>query len=203
MTKLRLYPTVILIIAFAALAFVTPQRASAHCDSLDGPVVASARAALAAGDAALVLHWVPADDEAEIRTAFERTVRVRAVSAEAREMADLWFFETVVRVHRAGEGAPYTGLKPAGWEPPSLITAADLSLVDGDAEGLAQRVSDHVARELRERHARALALKDYASGDIEAGRRYVSAYVAYTHYLEALYELLHGGGDHGAHGGHR
>jgi hypothetical protein len=203
MTKLRLYPTVILIIAFAALALVTPQRASAHCDSLDGPVVASARAALAAGDAALVLHWVPADDEAEIRTAFERTVRVRAVSAEAREMADLWFFETVVRVHRAGEGAPYTGLKPAGWEPPSLITAADLSLVDGDAEGLAQRVSDHVARELRERHARALALKDYASGDIEAGRRYVSAYVAYTHYLEALYELLHGGGDHGAHGGHR
>jgi hypothetical protein len=199
MTMRRPYPTVILLSAFVALTLLTPQRAAAHCDSLDGPVVASARAALAAGDVALVLHWVPADDEAEIRAAFERTVRVRAGSTEAREMADLWFFETLVRVHRAGEGAPYTGLKPVGWEPPSLITAADRSLVDGDAEALAQRVSDHVARELRERHARALALKDYAPGNVEAGRRYVAAYVAYTHYLEALYELLHGGGEHGAH----
>lgn len=115
----RLYTSAILFAAFATLGILTPSRAWAHCDSLDGPVVASARNALASGDVARVLHWVSADDEAEIRAAFDRTLRVRRSSAEAREMADLWFFETLVRIHRAGEGAPYTGLKPAGWEPPS------------------------------------------------------------------------------------
>jgi hypothetical protein len=112
-------------------------------------------------------------------------------------MADLWFFETLVRVHRAGEGAPYTGLKPAGWKAPTLITAGDESLVDGRSDALAARVSEHVARELRERHARAFALKDFAPSDVAAGRRYVEAYVAYMHYLEALYGLLHGGEVHG------
>jgi hypothetical protein len=109
----------------------------------------------------------------------------------------------MVRVHRAGEGAPYTGLKPAGWKPPTLITAADESLVTGRADALAAAVSGHVARELHERHARALALRDFAPTDVAAGRRYVEAYVAYTHYLEALYDLLHGD-PHGkpAHGGH-
>jgi hypothetical protein len=202
----RLNSTATMLAAFAVLAFAAPAPARAHCDSLDGPVVTSARAALAAGDVALVLHWVRADDESEIRAAFDRTLRVRASSAEARDMADLWFFETLVRVHRAGEGAPYTGLKPAGWKAPALITAADESLVGGDVDALAARVSEHVARALRERHASAMALKDFAPADVEAGRRYVEAYVAYTHYLEALHELLHGdahGGAHGAtHAGH-
>jgi hypothetical protein len=188
----RLDSTARVLAAFAALAFAAPAPAWAHCDSLDGPVVTAAREALAAGDVALVLHWVRADDETEIRAAFERTLRVRVTSAEARDMADLWFFETLVRVHRAGEGAPYTGLKPAGWQPPAVITAADESLVSGDVDALATRVSEHAARAVRERHARAVGLKGFASADVEAGRRYVEAYVAYTHYLEALHRLLHG-----------
>lgn len=202
MTTRRLYITILMLATVAAVALVTPSRAWAHCDSLDGPVVASARAALDAGDVALVLQWVRADDEGEIRTAFGRTLRVRAGSTDARDMADRWFFETLVRIHRAGEGAPYTGLKPAGWKPPSLITAADESLADGRVDALATRVSDHVARELRERHARAMKLKNFAPADVEAGRRYVEAYVAYTHYLEALYGLLHGAAEHASHGGH-
>jgi hypothetical protein len=195
----RLNSIAVAIAVFAALAFTAPSPAWAHCDSLDGPVVKSAREALAAGDVDRVLHWVRADDEPAIRTAFDRTLRVRASSVEARDMADLWFFETLVRVHRAGEGAPYTGLKPAGWQPPALITAADESLVSGQADALAARVSEHVARELRERHARAMALKDFEPADVEAGRRYVEAYVAYTHFLEALYGLLHGEATHAGH----
>jgi hypothetical protein len=197
MTRQHFFPTVVMLAAFAAMAFVTPSRAWAHCDSLDGPVVTSARTALASGDIAPVLYWVRAEGEAEIRAAFERTLRVRTGSAEARDMADLWFFETLVRVHRAGEGAPYTGLKPAGWKPPTLITAADEALVDGRIDALAERIAEHVARELRDRHARALALKDFAPADVEAGRRYVEAYVAYMHYVEALYQMLHGSGQHG------
>ena len=86
----------------------------AHCDGMDGPVVKAAQAALAKGDVNLVLIWVRKNDETEIRQAFERTVNVRKLSPEAKELADTYFFETLVRIHRAGEGAPYTGLKPAG-----------------------------------------------------------------------------------------
>jgi hypothetical protein len=33
---------------------------------------------------------------------------------EAIDIAELWFYETVVRLHRKREGASYTGLKLAG-----------------------------------------------------------------------------------------
>jgi hypothetical protein len=104
-----------IVIAAAATALVqAPARtAGAHCDTLDGPVVVDARAALAAGDVTEVLKWVQAGDEPEIRAAFDRTLAVRAAGGAALELADTWFFETLVRVHRAGEGAPYTA-SPAG-----------------------------------------------------------------------------------------
>jgi hypothetical protein len=194
----RSYVATISFTALLAVALANPAPAAAHCDSLDGPVVNAARAALSAGDVTPVLPWVLADDEPVIRAAFERTLRVRAAAPEARELADLWFFETLVRVHRAGEGAPYTGLKPVGWQAPALITAADRALDDGQIDELATRVAEHVAREIRQLHAHASALKDFAPADIETGRRYVEAYVAYTHFLEALHHQLHGGGGHAA-----
>jgi len=108
-----------------------------HCDSLDGPVVAAAREALAATDVGLVLPYVHADGEDEVRAAFDETVKVRALDPRARDLADRWFFETVVRVHRAGEGAPYTGLEPAGLDVGPVIPAAERSLRGGTAEELA------------------------------------------------------------------
>jgi Family of unknown function (DUF6448) len=85
-----------------------------HCDTLDGPVIGLARKALEAGNVNLVLPWVRAEDERELRRAFEHALAVRKLGAEACELADTHFFETLVRIHRASEGAPYTGLKPAG-----------------------------------------------------------------------------------------
>jgi hypothetical protein len=85
-----------------------------HCDGLDGPVVSLARRALDAGNVNLVLPWVREQDEAEVREAFAHALAVRKLGGEAKDLADRHFFETLVRVHRAGEGAPYTGLKPAG-----------------------------------------------------------------------------------------
>src|SRR3990172_9984859 len=85
-----------------------PNSAMAHCDGMDGPVVKAAQKALASGDVNLVLIWVQKEDEKEIREAFDRTLEVRKLSAEAKELADMYFFETLVRVHRIGEGAPYT-----------------------------------------------------------------------------------------------
>ena len=93
---------------------IAPTQVLAHCDSLDGPVVKAAQLALDARNPAFALMWVQPKDEPEIQTAFERTLTVRSLSPQAQELADRFFFETLVRVHRAREGAPFTGLKPAG-----------------------------------------------------------------------------------------
>ncbi|HZD40652.1 MAG TPA: DUF6448 family protein, partial [Terriglobales bacterium] len=104
--------TVCLIFFMAGLSL--PRQAIAHCDGLDGPVVKAAQNALQTGNVDLVLIWIRPKDEKEIRTAFQKTLAVRQLNPQARELADMYFFETLVRVHRAGEGAPYTGLKPPG-----------------------------------------------------------------------------------------
>jgi hypothetical protein len=93
---------------------MTGRPCSGSRQSLDGPVVKAAQRALDTRNPAFALIWVQATDEPEIRTAFERTLAVRGLSPQAKQLADRFFFETLVRVHRAGEGAPFTGLKPAG-----------------------------------------------------------------------------------------
>lgn len=176
-----------------------PRPAEAHCDSLDGPVVKAARVALDEQNAALVLVWVQPEHAEELEEAFRRTLRVRARGEEVRELADLWFFETLVRLHREGEGAPYTGLKPEGWNPPALVAAADRVLEDGRVAALATEVGDHVTREIVARYEVVRTLQDYDPSDVEAGRRYVAAYVEYVHLLEAVHHMLHGEGGHGLH----
>ena len=49
-------------------------------------------------------------------------------------MADLYFFETVVRVHRAGEGAAYNGLKPAGLDEGPVIPIAEKAIETASPE---------------------------------------------------------------------
>src|SRR3546814_18338523 len=95
-----------------------------HCDSLDGPVVVAARKALEEGRVELVLPFVPADGEAEVTDVFDQTMAIRGASPAVSAVADRWFFENVVRVHRAGEGAPYKGLKTAGLSEGAVISGA-------------------------------------------------------------------------------
>lgn len=173
------------------LALMVPRFAGAHCDSLDGPVVLDARAALERKDITPLLKWVKPADESRIREAFDRTLAVRQLSAEAKQLADTYFFETVVRIHRAGEGAPYTGLKPAGAIEPA-IREADQALDSGSVEKLAKAMGEHTAQGLRDRFARAVKARPHAAESIEAGREYVEAYVNYVHYVEALANVVHG-----------
>lgn len=168
-----------------ALAWAAP--AQAHCDTLDGPVVAAARSALDSGNVNLVLVWVQKKDEDEIRHAFKRTLVVRKPGGEAQQLADSYFFETLVRIHRAGEGAPYTGLKPAGTvEPP--VAAADKAIETGRLQGLARTISDRTEKGLHKHFAQVMAKKKYDPNDVEAGRAYSSAYVEFMHYAERLYD---------------
>ena len=160
----------------------------AHCDGLDGPVVRAAQEALDTGDVKRVLIWVQPQDEPEVRQVFDRTLAVRKLSAGARELADRYFFETVVRLHRAGEGAPYTGLKPAGRDLGPAIPAADEALAGGSIEPVLKLLTAAVDGGVREQFKRALAGKNFKQDDLAAGRDYVSAYVTYVHYVERLYE---------------
>lgn len=123
------------------LLVLTPNRALGHCDGMDGPVVKAAQKALETGNVNLVLIWVQKADEVEIRKAFDQTMTVRKLSPEAKALADRYFFETLVRLHRAGEGAPYTGLKPAGRDLGPAIPAADKALADRTAEPLVKLVN--------------------------------------------------------------
>lgn len=179
--------SVVAIAVVAALAglVLLPSPALAHCDALDGPVVLAARAALEKNDVTSVLRWVQPGHEAEIRAAFARAQAVRALGTDARALADTWFFETVVRVHRAGEGAPFDGLKPAGHVEPFAV-AVDKSLTGGSADAVVHDVASAVQDGIRQRFTRAREAAAHADTSVEAGRAYVAAYVEYLHYVEGL-----------------
>lgn len=188
--------------ALIALGVAAP--AQAHCDTLDGPIVTEARAALESGNVTPLLKWVSKQDEDAIRTAFREARAVRTRGGEAQALADRWFFETVVRLHRAGEGAPFTGLKPAGTDPGAAVVSADAALERGSAESLVRLVSERAAAGIRERFRRASDAKQRAGESVEAGRQYVAAYVELVHYTERLYDDAsrsagHGGGAAPAH----
>jgi len=170
----------------ATLLFATP--AAGHCDGLDGPVVAAARLALDEGDPNGVLIWVQPQDEAEVRHSFQEAVEVRRLSPQAREMADRYFFETLVRLHRAGEGASFTGLKPAGRDLGPVIPLADNAVASGSERELSALLREEVEHGVRDRFADLQRKRGFAADDLAAGREYVSSYVAFVHYAEGLYE---------------
>ena len=167
---------------------LTPARAFAHCDGLDGPVVKAAQRALETRNPALVLIWVQERDEPEIRKAFEQTLAVRALSSQARELADRFFFETLVRVHRAGEGAPFTGLKPAGRDLGPAIPAADEAVRLGSVEPVRHLLTAAVQDRLREQFGEVMATMTFAPDDVAAGRAYVKAYVEFIHFAEMVFD---------------
>lgn len=174
----------------AVLLLLNVGAAGAHCDSMDGPVVKAAQHALASGEVAHALVWVKPEHEKEIRQAFDKTLAVRKLGGAAIEMADRWFFETLVRVHREGEGEPFTGLKPAGFYNDPAYVAADRALDSGSFEPIS-KIPEHVGAKLKELHTAAVSAKNFPSSDIEAGRRYVQRYAEYVHYVEQLARLTH------------
>ena len=186
-------------VVLLAAMLASPPRAIAHCDTLDGPVVRDARAALEARDVTPVLKWVEAEKEVEVREAFRRSLAVRVLSPEARTLADRFFFETLVRVHREGEGAPYTGLKPAGTEVDPAIAASDRALETGAIDPLVTMIAGRAEQGLRERFARAAEAKAHAGESVEKGRAYVAAYVAFMHYAERLLQAATTDAGHAGH----
>ena len=176
------------------------KNAFAHCDTLDGPVVQTARIALEKGVVTPLLKWVRPDDEKEIKAAFMKTLAVRKQGDEAKKLADKYFFETLVRIHRAGEGAPYTGLKPGEAVDPA-VALADKALENGSVDKLVNVLTNAMANGIGERFAKAYENQKHADDSVAAGREFVESYVIFTHYVEGLHGLIKGGAAHHGEGG--
>jgi hypothetical protein len=176
-----------------ATAFLPASPAAAHCDGLDGPVVAAARQALKSGDPNPVLIWVQPKDEGEVRRAFTEAVTVRKLGPQARGMADRYFFETLVRIHRAGEGATYTGLKPAGRDLGPAIPLADKAVATGSDRELAAFAAKDVEQGIHRKFADLQRKRNFRPDDVAAGRNYVASYVSFVHYVEGLHQAVEAG----------
>ena len=175
----------IMLTIYMSIWFI-PNISGAHCDTLEGPVVKAAKVALEKGDVTPVLKWVKKEHEKEIREIFKKTLAVRTKGPEGKELADMYFFETLVRIHRAGEGAPYTGLKPGEAIEP-VIAEADKALESGSVDNLIKILTNDMSKGIRERFARAQETKKHTDENVEAGREFVEAYVEFTHFVERLH----------------
>jgi len=185
-------------VVLAFFAMISAGSAFAHCDTLEGPVVADARSALTTGDPTPVLKWVSSDEEEEIEAVFRHTLAVRTLGEDAKRLADRYFFETLVRIHRAGEGAPYSGLKPGTAVDPA-VALADQAIETGSVEKLTMVLSNALNEGLSSRFNAVVSTKKLADESTEAGRAYVEAYVQFTHFAEGIHGIIAGGAQHGEH----
>ena len=190
--------TTLMILGLAGVLFLWPAGAQAHCDAIDGPVATAAVKALETKNVNLILPYAPVTAEPELTAAFEQAVTVRAKGPEVKALADRYFMETAVRLHRAGEKAPYTGLKPAGIDFGPAIPAAEQELASGQLEPLVGLLSEEVKHGITERFARAAETKSAtkeptAKSDVAAARARVSAELGFIGYIEAIYQAIKGG----------
>jgi len=174
------------------LGALKPFTVQAHCDTAEGPAVKDGRRALETGNINHALKWIPADGEAELRDVIEKVVQVRTLGAEAAELADRLFLETLVRIHRMGEGVGFTGIQPDGTRVDPVVEAADEAIAHGSDAALLPMVASERRAELHERFQAALAVKGFDVDDVAAGRRYLAAYVSFFKYAEGEEHEHHG-----------
>jgi len=161
-----------------------------HCDTMDGPVVTAAEMALEMENVNYVLPYVPKEAEGELKYAFDKTLSVRELSEEAAEIADYWFFETAVRLHREGEGKSYTGLKPAGLDWGPIVPKAEKAMEKEDPSETIEFLLFAVEEEVQRRFRKAVFRKDYDINDVEAARDYIDAMLDFILYSHHLYKYI-------------
>lgn len=168
-----------------------------HCDTRDGPVVKAAKKSLETGNLNYLMIWIPKEGEAELNAAFYRTMQVRKIAKPAQDLADDWFFETAIRLHRAGEGAPYTGMKPAGLSEGPVVPKAEKAIETGDPKETIGFILKTVEEDLTHRFHHVMEKKKYDVNDVAAGREFIAAFIGWVVYSHHLYMNVKGGGGHG------
>jgi uncharacterized protein DUF6448 len=187
------------VVTVLAVFLLTPLRVKAHCDAEDGPVGIAARKALETKNVNLVFPYVPAEFEVELTAAFQQALGVRDKGPEARALSDRYFMETAVRLHRAGEKAPYMGLKPAGTDFGAAIRAAEKALESGTPDALIKLLSQELTHEIAARLGHALSKKaatkePTTKAEVQAARERVNAELGLIGYVEGVHLAITGGG---------
>lgn len=188
-----------LIAIVAAALLFGAQSAQAHCDAVDGPVAKAAQKALENGNIHPVLAYAPAAAEVEIRAAFDKSRKVRVLGGEARALADQAFMETVIRLHRAGEGAAYTGLRAAGTDYGPVIPAAEHAVETGDLTKLKVVLAEQIERALSERLAHVRELQKVSgeprtAAEVSGARKRISAELGLITFAETVHQAIQGKG---------
>lgn len=149
-----------------------PAQARADCD-IAQPVGAAAVDALRTGDLSLVAIWVKQPKEAALRAALQHALAVRRLGTNARTLADGYFCDTVIRLHRES----YPGVRDR---------VVEQTIASGDLDLVVERVLAKVQLSLRERARDIAARKPSRRGDIDGGRAYVERYTDFVEYVTAL-----------------
>lgn len=175
-----------------------PATSLAHCDSYDGPVIKDAYKALETNNVSLVLKWIDQKQEQEITTLFDKTYKLRSGDKEIYQIVEKHFLETLVRLHRETEGAPYSGLKPAGTTK-KIVVLSDKAIDSKSVDELVGKLNSHIEKVVREKFNLVSSLYNEKDKSAEKGREYVKAYIDYTHTLEVIHDILEHGGGHEEH----
>jgi len=174
-----------------------------HCDTRDGPVVRAAQKALKTGNINHVLIWIPRESEKELKMIFDRTQKARKAGPYAQEVVDDWFFENAIRLHRAGEGAPYTGMKPAGLSEGPVVPLAEKAIETGDPGETIAFIQKTVEEDLMRRFHHVMEKKKFDVNDVASGREYIEAFIGWVVHSHHLYMSIIEAGGHGKHHGEK
>jgi hypothetical protein len=153
--------------------------------------------ALETGNLNFVMIWIPKESETELKSIFEKTLRTRKTGKEMQEVAEDWFFENAIRLHRAGEGAAYTGMKPAGLSEGPVVPRAEKAIETGDPKESIGFILKTVEDDLTHRFHHVMEKKKYDVNDVAAGREYVEAFIGWVVYSHHLYVSVTSTAGHG------
>ena len=183
--RMALWVALIGLVAGTALAITSPTQA--HCDSEKGPVATAAHQALISDDVKLILPYVKPEAEAELTAAFKEARIVRKPGGAIRDLADRYFIETAVRLHRAGEGAPYTGVTDEAT--PASILTADKAMASGSMTEVNKMLEQAMRKGIEARYHSVVEAREAAKrlNTVEAHRERVEAELMFEKYVYELY----------------
>lgn len=193
--KIHGLKTTIVVVLTSIIFIFGSLTASAHCDSYDGPVIKDAVKALENNNVDLVLKWVTAEQEGEIKSLFNKTYALKSNDKQVYEIVEKHFFETLIRLHRETEGAPYTGLKPAG-STKQIIQMTDHALEEEKIEEFIAELDNHLNTVVQEKYQKVAELHKVKDNSITEGRAFVAAYVDYTHTIASIHHIIENGAAH-------
>lgn len=171
-------------------------KSYAHCDRKNGPVAVAAKEALKTEDFSKVVIWVGEEQEEELKKKFNESLSVYQKDGDSKELAKEYFMETAVRLHRAAEGMPFTGLKPA--QPAAKdIKVAEKALKTGNLDPVMDMFSNKLENKTQKWFQKALKAKKNKDNSVKAGREWTDMYVKYIVYLHKLYVKIEQGPPHG------